>query len=133
MRLMIVGVLHGYISEAGRIAMQRGAKVTHAETIATALAALRAGKGADLCMIDVQLDVAQFVDSLKSERIAIPVVACGVGTDTTAAVRAIRAGAKEYIPLPPDAELIAAVLQAVTEEDATFIAPDPSMQPLRQM
>ena len=31
----------------------------------------------------------------------------------SAAVHAIRAGAKEYIPLPPDAELIAAVLAAV--------------------
>lgn len=128
MRLMIVGTLHGYMSEAGRIAMQRGAKVTHAESIAMALTALRAGKGADLCMIDVKLDVAQFVDSLKAERIAIPVVACGVGTDAGAAVRAIRAGAKEYIPLPPDAELIAAVLEAVVAESHALICRDPAMK-----
>ena len=53
------------------------------------------------------------VDSLKQERISVPVVACGIGTDAEAAVRAIKAGAKEYIPLPPDAALIAAVLEAV--------------------
>jgi len=125
---MIVGALHGYISEAGRIAIQRGAKVVHAETIAMALTALRGGKGADLCMIDVKLEVAQLVDSLKAERIAVPVVACGVGTDASAAVRAIRAGAKEYIPLPPDADLIAAVLEAVAAESHALICRDPAMK-----
>src|SRR5579872_4085642 len=133
MRLMIVGTLHGYISEAGRIAMQRGAKVTHAESITMALAALRAGKGADLCMIDVKLDVGQFVDNLKAERIVLPVVACGVGTDATAAVKAIRAGAKEYIPLPPDAELIAAVLEAVSEESHSLIFRDKAMRRVLQI
>ena len=33
----------------------------------------------------------------------MPIVACGTGTDARAAVAAIHAGAKEYIPLPPDA------------------------------
>ena len=133
MRLMIVGTLHGYMSEAGRIAMQRGAKVTHAESIAMALGALRAGKGADLCMIDVKLDIAQFVDNLKTERIVLPVVACGVANDATAAVKAIRAGAKEYIPLPPDAELIAAVLEAVAEESHALIFRDKAMRRVLQI
>jgi len=43
-------------------------------------------------------------------------------------VKAIQDGAKEYIPLPPDAELIAAVLKAVTEEREDMIAADPAMQ-----
>ena len=46
MRLMIVGHLEGYISTAGKIALQRGAKVTHCEDIEQALGALRTGKGA---------------------------------------------------------------------------------------
>ena len=133
MRLLIVGQLDGPLGTAGRIATQRGAKVAHIDTIGGALNALRNGQGADLVMCDVALDIAQFIDSLKSERINIPVVACGIGADANAAVRAIRAGAKEYVPLPPDADLIAAVLQAVTEEDSTFIARDGSMQPLLQM
>ena len=37
MRLLIVGTLLGYITEAGRIALDRGAKVAHAETIDQAL------------------------------------------------------------------------------------------------
>ncbi len=125
MRLLLVGTLQGHITEAGRIAMARGAKVSHAEDEAMALAALRAGKGADLVLIDVKLDIAGFITALKAERIHSPVVAFGIGTDASLAVRAIRAGAKEYLPLPPNAELIAAVLEAVSEENETVIASDP--------
>jgi DNA-binding NtrC family response regulator len=133
MRLLIIGQLDGPLGTAGRIATQRGAKVAHIDSTAGALNALRNGQGADLVMCDVALDIGQFIESLKSERITIPVVACGIGADANAAVRAIRAGAKEYVPLPPDADLIAAVLQAVAEEDQTFIARDPSMKPLMQI
>ncbi|MDE1901065.1 MAG: sigma-54-dependent Fis family transcriptional regulator [Alphaproteobacteria bacterium] len=133
MRLLIVGQLEGPLATAGRIATQRGAKVAHIDGIDGALNALRNGQGADLVMCDVVLDIGRFIDSLKSEHINVPVVACGINANTEAAVRAIRAGAKEYVPLPPDAEMIAAVLQAVAEEDATFIARDPSMQPILQM
>ena len=78
-------------------------------------------------MVDVRLDVASLIQSLKSERIAVPVVACGIGNDTRAAVAAIRAGAKEYLPLPPNAELIAAVLAAVVAENNALIHRDPRM------
>jgi two-component system, response regulator FlrC len=127
MRLMIVGTLEGYITAAGKIALQRGAKVSHADSIDKALNALRGGQGADLVMIDVKFDIGRFIDSLKAERITVPVIACGIGTDAAGAVRAIRAGAKEYIPLPPDAELIAAVLAAVSEESHAIISRDTAM------
>jgi two-component system, response regulator FlrC len=133
MRLLIVGHLEGYITEAGRMAVSRGAKVAHIDSIDGALQSLRGGKGADLVMCDVKLDIAQLIDSLKNERIIVPVVACGIGTDANAAVRAIRAGAKEYVPLPPDAELIAAVLEAVAEESNTIIARDIAMQPVLEL
>src|SRR6266404_2735105 len=58
---------------------------------------------------------------------AAPVVACGTSTDARAAVAAIHAGAKEYIPLPPDPELIAAVLAAVADDHRDFIYRDDSM------
>ena len=133
MRLLIIGQLEGHIATAGRIATQRGAKVSHIDSIDGALNALRSGQGADLVMCDVVCDIAQLIQRLKSERITVPVVACGIGTDANAAVRAIRAGAKEYVPLPPDAELIAAVLQAVAEEDTTFIARDPILRPIMEL
>jgi two-component system response regulator FlrC len=109
MRLMIIGALEGYISAAGKIALQKGAKVVHCEDTDQALAALRNGKGADLIMVDVKQKISPFIQSLQTERFHIPVVACGIGTDARSAVKAIQDGAKEYIPLPPDAELIAAV------------------------
>lgn len=128
MRLMIIGQLEGYISQAGKIALQRGAKVIHCEDTVQALGALMNGKGADLVMIDVKQKIGDFIERLKAERIHLPVVACGVGTDARSAVKAIQDGAKEYVPLPPDAELIAAIIEAVTDDNSKMIANDPSMK-----
>ncbi len=133
MQLLIIGSLDGQVGAASQIAMSRGAKVAHVDTVNAALEVLRSGQGADLVMIDVKFDIKTLVDSLAGERITIPVVACGIGTDAGAAVRAIRAGAKEYIPLPPDAELIAAVLSAVTEESHALIFRDPMMGQMLRM
>jgi DNA-binding NtrC family response regulator len=127
MRLIIIGSLNGQIGAASQVAISRGAKVAHAEDIDAALQALRSGQGADLVMIDVRLDIRYLVKSLESERINVPVVACGTSNDANAAAEAIRAGAKEYIPLPPDPELIAAVLEAVTAESTAIIYRDPAM------
>lgn len=128
MRLMVIGHLDGHISQAGKIAFQRGAKVMHCEDIAEAMGALLNGKGADLVMIDVKQNIAAFVAQLDEARIHLPVIACGVDNDARAAVKAIQAGAKEYVPLPPDAELIAAVLEAVSDDNNDMIADDPSMK-----
>ncbi len=127
MRLLIIGSLGGEIGTASKIAMERGAKVAHAGSVAAALEALRSGQGADLAMIDVKLDVRELIESLAAERISVPVVACGVEADAEAAVRAIRAGAREFIPLPPEPDLIAAVLEAVAEESDTIIYRDPGV------
>ncbi|TVR96691.1 MAG: sigma-54-dependent Fis family transcriptional regulator [Rhodospirillales bacterium] len=127
MRLLIIGVLDGHIGQASRIARGRGAQVLQANRIDAGLEILRSGRGADLVLIDVRLEVAALIRSLDTERIAVPVVACGVGSDTQAAVAAIKAGAKEYLPLPPDPELIAAVLAAVSAEDHAIIHRDPRM------
>ncbi|MCH7941939.1 MAG: sigma-54-dependent Fis family transcriptional regulator [Proteobacteria bacterium] len=127
MRLLIVGSLGGEMAMASKIALQHGARVGHADTIETALNSLRAGPGADLIMIDVTLDIGKMVGLLESERFNVPVVACGIDTDKQTAVRAIQAGAREFIPLPPDADLIAAVLEAVVEESHAIIFADPSI------
>jgi len=118
MRLLIVGTLNGQLTTATKIAMDKGATVTHAADNAQAVAVLRSGRGADLLMVDVAIDIRNLVSCLEAEHIHAPIVACGTATDARAAVAAIHAGAKEYIPLPPDAELIAAVLAAVVAIDA---------------
>ncbi len=128
MRLLIVGGLSGQLSAAAKIAMDRGARVAFSPDVDAALTALRKGQGADVLMVDLRQDIARLIAALDDERIAVPVVACGVKTDADAAVAAIRAGAKEFIPLPPDAELIAAVLEAVADETSDLIAVDPAMK-----
>src|SRR3954471_22094759 len=128
MRLLVVGKLNGQLSTAVKMAMSAGAKVSHVETIAQATHALRAGQGADLLMVDYELDIAGLIAANEAERIRVLVVACGVGADPRRAADAIRAGAKEFIPLPPDAELIAAVLAAVSDDERPMIVRDPSMQ-----
>ena len=127
MRLLIVGTLGGQLTMASKIAMDKGASVTHADGNDQALAVLRSGRGADLLMVDVALDIRDLVDRLDAERIHVPIVACGVTNDARAAVKAIHAGAKEYIPLPPDPELIAAVLAAVTDDNREMIYRDDAM------
>ncbi|HQF31775.1 MAG TPA: sigma-54 dependent transcriptional regulator, partial [Hyphomicrobiales bacterium] len=127
MRLLIVGTLRGQLSLATRMAMDRGAKVTQADTADAALKVLRAGQGADLLMVDVAVNIAALIVALEAEHIHVPVVACGIEADARAAVAAIRAGAKEYIPLPPDPELIAAVLAAVAEESIDLVFRDEAM------
>jgi two-component system response regulator FlrC len=124
MRLLIIGSLGGQIGAATKIALDKGAKVAHANTVDDALSELRQGRGADLIMADVGLDIGLLVRSLAAERICTPVVACGIGTDARRAVDAIRAGAKEYVPLPPDPALIAAVLEAVADESHQLIFED---------
>lgn len=128
MRLLIIGTLNGQLTVATKMAMDKGAKVIHADDIVKALHIVRSGKGADLAMVDVNLNIEQLIKSLEAEHIHIPVVACGVQNDAAAAVKAIKAGAKEYIPLPPDAELIAAIIAAVGEENNKMISRDPAME-----
>ncbi len=133
MRLLIIGTLGGQIGAASQIAIRRGAKVTQTDDVASALALLRSGNGADLVMIDVTLDIHALVCSLEAERISLPVVACGVNSDARAAVAAIRAGAREYVPLPPDPDLIAAILEAVVRQDMAIVFKDPSMDRVMRM
>ena len=127
MRLLIVGTLSGQMGAASKIAMGRGAKVAHAVSIDQALHALRSGHGADLVMIDVECNIREFIARTEAEHIHVPVVACGIGSDARSAVEAIRAGAKEYVPLPPDPELIAAVLEAVAEDSTDLMFADSRM------
>jgi DNA-binding NtrC family response regulator len=127
MRLLIVGTLKGQLTAATKMAMDKGATVTHAERVETAMAVLRSGKGADLLMVDVAIDIRDLVLRLEAERIHVPIVACGTQNDARAAVAAIHAGAKEYIPLPPDPEMIAAVLAAVADDTRELVYRDEAM------
>ena len=71
---------------------------------------------------------ARWSRALAAERMAVPVVACGTGDDAEAAARAIRDGAREFLPLPPDPDLIAAILEAAAGESHAMVVRDPAMQ-----
>jgi DNA-binding NtrC family response regulator len=128
-RVLIIGSLEAELGIAARIAAARGARLAVAEGAAAGLARLR-GEGADLVLCDVLHDVGWLVAQLAAERIACPVVACGRPDDAEGAVRAIRAGAKEFLPLPPDADLIAAMLQAVAGDPDRPVVQDAGMAAL---
>jgi two-component system response regulator FlrC len=128
MRLLIIGELYGQIGTASTIARSRGARVSHVGDIEAAMTSLRSGQGADLIMIEVREDIEKLVTLLMRERFNLPVIACGIDANKDAAVKAIKSGAKEYLPLPPDEELIAAVLEAITEETHSFIFASPIME-----
>ena len=128
-RLLIIGTLEGELGPAGRLAHARGARLLQADGTMAALEVLRS-QGADLVFCDIAHDVAWLVQTLLEERIATPVIACGRTHDAEAALRAIRAGARDFLPLPPDAELIAAMLAAVSGHDDAPVVQDGQMRAL---
>lgn len=133
MRLLLIGSMNGQIGAASKIALQKGGSVTLAETVDQALDMLRGGTNADLLMADVKLDIYSLIERLAVERIRVPVVACGVAADARAAVKAIKAGAKEYIPLPPDAEFIGSVLAAFSMQTGAVIYKDAATEKVLQL
>ena len=133
MRLLLIGAMDGQIGAASQIAIKKGGSVALAESVDQALELLRNGQSADLIMADVKLDIYSLVERLDAERICVPVVACGVAADARSAVKAIKAGAKEYIPLPPDAELIGAVLSAFSMQTTPVVYKDAAMEKVLQL
>ena len=127
MRVLIVGALDGELGQAAQIARGRGALLAQADGIEAALDRLRRS-GCDLLLCDVRHDIGALVAALDRERISAPVIACGANADAGAAVRAIRCGAQDFLPLPPDAEVIAAMLQAAAHRHDALIGDDPAMR-----
>jgi DNA-binding NtrC family response regulator len=128
MRVLIIGSLAGELGKAARIAIARGAKLDQADDAEAALARLRADARVDLVLCDVVHDVGAVVRAIAAERMAVPVVACGTGDDAEAAARSIRDGAREFLPLPPDPDLIAAILEAAAGDSHAMVVRDPAMQ-----
>jgi DNA-binding NtrC family response regulator len=127
MRLLTVATHEGQLAAAAKIAADKGASAIHADRIDTAVAMLRSGQDADLLMVDIAIDIRDLVVRLDAERIQVPIVACGTHDNTPAAIAAIDAGAKEYIPLPPDPEMIAAILTGVAEDTCELVDRDESI------
>ncbi|MES2711118.1 MAG: sigma-54 dependent transcriptional regulator [Pseudomonadota bacterium] len=130
-RLLIIGSLEAELGQAARIAIARGARLGSAEGVTAGLARLRA-EGADLILCDVLFDIAWLIQAMLAERIHCPLVACGRTADAEAAVRAIRAGARDFLPLPAEPDLIAAMLEAASAESEAPVHRDPAMVALME-
>jgi two-component system response regulator FlrC len=128
MKVLIIGSLAGDLGQAARIAIGRGARLDQADNADAALIKLRADPHIDLVLCDIAHDIAAVVSALTTERMAIPLVACGTNDDADAAVRAIKDGAREFLPLPPDPDLIAAILEAASGDSHALIVHDPLME-----
>jgi two-component system response regulator FlrC len=127
-KVLIIGSLAGDLGQAAQIAIGRGAKLVQADNAESALNRLRTDAHIDLVLCDIRQDVGAVVAALAAERMAVPVVACGTGDDPDAAVQAIRDGAREFLPLPPDPDLIAAILEAASGESHAMIVRDAVME-----
>ena len=127
MRVLIIGSLAGELGNAAAIAIARGVRLDQADDVDTAVIRLRGDASVNLVLCEITQDIARLVQSLSYERIVVPVIACGPETDPDAALRAVRDGAQDFLPLPPDPELIAAILEAASGETHAVIARDPVM------
>lgn len=128
MQLLLLGKLNSEISKAIEIAQRKGARVILAESKEECLSIILAGKSADLILVDVNFDIASILSSLEAEKISANIVAYGQGATPKEVVAAIKAGAKEFIPLPPDEELIAAIIESISVDKKKLIYKSESME-----
>jgi len=112
MRLLIVGTLAGQLTTATKLAMDRGATVTHAADIAQALAVLRAGRGADLLMVDVAVAIRELENTMH--RAVLIATGAEIGPEAILAPDGVRLdqqrGAPPVAPAALAAEQVSRVL-----------------------
>lgn len=133
MRIVIVGDKETNIAKAGVLAAEKGAAVRTFTSFSLALSDLCEGHGADVMLVDAQSHIGDAIARLADARIHLPVIAYGHQCSARDAAAAIRAGAKDFIPLPSDPELISAVLGAITRLDRELVFQDPRMAEVVQL
>ncbi|MCH4091101.1 sigma-54-dependent transcriptional regulator [Acetobacter sp.] len=126
MRILIIGSLSDELGKAAKIVLARGARVDHAETNEYAIKKICSSGDYKFVICSVKENISDLIKALKQERIAVPVIACGP-EDPAIAAEAIADGAEDYIPLPPDPDIIAAFLQDASKEKTIFYTADPVM------
>jgi len=132
-RMVLIGAPGSELRRAAQLAGEAGAEVRAADGAAQAMEILRTD-GGDFAMIDVGSGVPAFLGQLRAERFSIPVIACGVDAAASDAVAAIRAGARDYVPLPPDLALIAAAIASVAaERNQVLFGSSPALARPRQL
>jgi DNA-binding NtrC family response regulator len=126
-RILLIGPLAGDMAQAVKLAQSAGAQVAQADSIAAALATLRNDARIGLILCDITLDIAALKRAGTAERMSVPIIATGVHISSRDAEAAIRAGARDVLPLPPDAELFGAMLLTATGAPGAPVVRDPAM------
>lgn len=115
MQIIVIGTIGSEVKIAVDIAQSKGVKVFFASNIADGLDTVRNGNGTDLVLVDIGYDISTLSKALLLEHINAPIVAYGINATPKEAVDAIKSGAKEFLPLPPDKKLIAAMFSSITD------------------
>jgi DNA-binding NtrC family response regulator len=124
-RIILIGIGEAF-RDAAHMAQSIGAQVTLVDSRDEALNILLK-VGADLVIADVEADVPDLLASLRTQRVSVPVLACGIHARPEQAVAAIRAGAQDFLPLPPQHDLIAAAIVSAGKRTAEFVGQDPQL------
>ncbi|MDH3659102.1 MAG: sigma-54 dependent transcriptional regulator [Alphaproteobacteria bacterium] len=127
MNVLVIGTSREEVACACAMAAAKGNELRHVETIDGAMALLQSAASPDLLLVDVEIDIDALVRRLGEEHFFVPVIAYGVDTDPRTAVRAVKSGALEFLPLPPDESLIAAVFSSMTGGQHAFVFEDQAM------
>ncbi len=127
MRVLFVGSLGGAFGEAATLAQAHKALVSQVDSLPSALASLRHRDGHDLVLCDVSYGIKTLVHALAAERLTVPVIACSAAVTGEIASQAMYDGACDFMPLPPDPDLMAAILMAASGDLHTPIVRDPLM------
>ena len=127
MRMLTVGTLSGAFGQVVKLARATGACVMQVEDVAGALACLRHQALHDVVLCDDLHGIKSVVRALAAERIDVPVIACSASATEAVAAQAMMDGAQEFLPLPPDPELLAAIMLTVSERSHGPIVRDPAM------
>ncbi|MDX1916969.1 MAG: sigma-54 dependent transcriptional regulator [Rickettsiaceae bacterium] len=127
MQLVVLGFLNSEITKAIEIAKSKGARVLFADNPEKCIDIILKGNSPDLLLIDIAFDIGNIAALLEEQKIAANIIAYGLNASPKEAVSSIKAGAKEFLPLPPDEEIIAAILETISKPDQSLIFKSESM------
>jgi len=133
MQLIVLGNINSEIAKAIEIAKNKGANVILVTSVEDCVSVILSGKSADLILVDVSFDIKFLASSLASEKVSSNIVAYGLNATPKEAVSAIKFGAKEFLPLPPDEDIIAAILETISSNSKKIIFRSESMMNLIEM
>ena len=134
MSILIVGNLNGFLTEASDILLKRGHKISQSDTIEQAFSVMRKGFCPEMVLVDIAQDIPYFMQQLSKERFSTHVIACGSDVLEKEKIRrAIEAGAEEFVPFPPDPELIAEILDSFRQDQKSFLYRDLAMKQCMQL